>query len=50
MIGRRRPAETSGRPKGLWLVNQLCDVVQVRSSREGTTVRLVSWLANANRT
>ena len=50
MIGRRRPAETSGRLKGLWLVNQLCDVVQVRSSREGTTVRLVSWLADANRT
>jgi anti-sigma regulatory factor (Ser/Thr protein kinase) len=26
--------------RGLWLVNQLCDLVQLRSRRDGTTVRL----------
>ncbi len=40
MVGRRRPGskETSG--FGLWLVNQLCDLVQVRSFTSGTTVRV----------
>jgi anti-sigma regulatory factor (Ser/Thr protein kinase) len=26
--------------RGLWLVDQLCDRVQIRSSREGSAVRL----------
>ena len=26
--------------RGLWLANQLCNLVQIRSSPEGTTVRL----------
>jgi len=47
MIGRRRQVDDSGRPSGLWLANQLCDMVQVRSSADGTTVRLVSWLTAA---
>ena len=32
------PAQTAGR--GLWLVNQLCDLVQIRSSAAGTSVRV----------
>ncbi|HET6876676.1 MAG TPA: anti-sigma factor RsbA family regulatory protein [Jatrophihabitans sp.] len=32
------PSATSGR--GLWLVNQLCDLVQLRSSADGTVVRM----------
>jgi len=32
------PSATSGR--GLWLVNQLCDLVQLRSSAHGTVVRM----------
>ena len=38
--GRIAPAlgETSGR--GLWLVNHLCDLVQVRAPRAGTFVRM----------
>lgn len=32
------PAATSGR--GLWLANHLCDLVQLRSSAAGTTVRM----------
>jgi anti-sigma regulatory factor (Ser/Thr protein kinase) len=40
LVGRRRPApyQTSGR--GLWVVNELCDLVQLRSSAAGTVVRL----------
>lgn len=32
------PGEISGR--GLWLVNHLCDLVQIRSGADGTTVRV----------
>ena len=28
----------------LWLDNQLCDLIQVRSGPGGTTIRLLSWL------
>jgi anti-sigma regulatory factor (Ser/Thr protein kinase) len=40
LVGRiaPRPGQASGR--GLWLVNQLCDLVQVRSSAAGTFVRM----------
>jgi anti-sigma regulatory factor (Ser/Thr protein kinase) len=40
LAGRERPVpgQTSG--FGLWLANQLCDLVQVRSSATGTVVRL----------
>jgi anti-sigma regulatory factor (Ser/Thr protein kinase) len=40
LAGRQRPVpgQTSG--FGLWLANQLCDLVQVRSSATGTVVRL----------
>lgn len=41
LVGRQRPA-SGGRKGGfgLWIVNQLCDLVQVRSSDGGTTVRM----------
>lgn len=35
---RPRPEQLSGR--GLWLVNQLCDLVQIRSGSTGTVVRV----------
>jgi anti-sigma regulatory factor (Ser/Thr protein kinase) len=40
LVDRRLPdaADTHGR--GLWMANQLCDLVQVRSSAAGTVVRL----------
>lgn len=40
LVGRiaPRPGQASGR--GLWLINQLCDLVQVRSSSAGTFVRM----------
>jgi anti-sigma regulatory factor (Ser/Thr protein kinase) len=31
------PAQTGGR--GLWIVNQVCDLVQIRSNATGTTIR-----------
>jgi anti-sigma regulatory factor (Ser/Thr protein kinase) len=47
LVGRRRPGEHLDRPSGLWVANQLCDLVQLRSSPDGTTVRLVTWLPRA---
>ena len=38
LIGRRAPL-TAGQD-ALWFANHMCDLVQVRSSRSGTTVRL----------
>lgn len=38
LVGRElRPSDPEGR-RGLWLANQLCDLVQVRSSPEGGTI------------
>jgi anti-sigma regulatory factor (Ser/Thr protein kinase) len=40
LVGRRRPQlkQTDGR--GLWVANQLCDLMQIRSDAHGTVVRL----------
>ncbi len=40
LVGRQRPTPTQPRGRGLWIVNQLCDLVQIRSEAEGTTVRI----------
>jgi len=45
LVGRRRPPSDDERGRGLWLVNQLCDLVQIRSGPEGTAVRLHLHLA-----
>jgi anti-sigma regulatory factor (Ser/Thr protein kinase) len=42
---RRRPAIESGH--GLWLVNQVCDLVEVRTGQAGTTIRLHMTLPQA---
>jgi anti-sigma regulatory factor (Ser/Thr protein kinase) len=39
LVGRRRPPMTSEGGRGLWLVNQLCDLVQLRVGG-GTVVRM----------
>jgi hypothetical protein len=28
---------------GLWFANQLCDLVQIRSTSSWTTIRLYAW-------
>jgi anti-sigma regulatory factor (Ser/Thr protein kinase) len=40
LAGHRLPAADSPGGKGLWLVNQLCDLVQRKSTRTGTVTRL----------
>jgi anti-sigma regulatory factor (Ser/Thr protein kinase) len=37
---RERPAPDLSAPRGLWVANQLCDLVQIRTFPEGTVVRL----------
>ncbi|HKF83882.1 MAG TPA: sensor histidine kinase [Solirubrobacterales bacterium] len=40
LAGRLRPDVAQDGGRGLWLANQLCDLVQIRSDERGTTVRL----------
>ncbi|HEU5104508.1 MAG TPA: anti-sigma factor RsbA family regulatory protein [Solirubrobacterales bacterium] len=40
LVGRIRPDVHQEGGRGLWLANQLCDLVQIRSGEAGTTVRL----------
>lgn len=40
LAGRERPSKEQENGFGLWLVNQLCDLVQVRTFETGTVVRL----------
>jgi len=40
LVGRHRPEDGTVGGHGLWLVNQLCDLVQVRSSPTGSVVRV----------
>ena len=40
LVGRVRPVLSQEGGRGLWLANQLCDLVQIRSGEAGTDVRL----------
>ena len=40
MVGRERPAQAQSGGHGMWMANQLCDLVQVRSFPHGSAVRL----------
>lgn len=40
LVGRLRPDIAQEGGRGLWLANQLCDLVQIRSGAGGTKVRL----------
>lgn len=40
LVGRRTPGFGDEASRGFWVVNQLCDLVQVRSSPAGTVVRM----------
>jgi anti-sigma regulatory factor (Ser/Thr protein kinase) len=41
LAGRRRPAAVSFGQGGLWVVHQVCDLVQVRTGEKGTTIRML---------
>jgi anti-sigma regulatory factor (Ser/Thr protein kinase) len=43
MVGRVPPSPQGAGGRGLWLTNQLCDLVQVRSGTWGTCVRIHHW-------
>lgn len=40
LVGRRRPNPWAPRGRGLWIVNQLCDLVQLRQEDRSTRLRL----------
>ena len=40
LVGRTRPERYQSGGRGLWLANQLCDLLQVRSQSGTTTIRL----------
>ena len=40
LTGRIAPTPAQSRGRGLWLVNQVCDLVQIRSGEAGTAVRV----------
>jgi anti-sigma regulatory factor (Ser/Thr protein kinase) len=44
LAGRQRPDSPVNGGHGLWLVNQACDLVELRSGPAGTTVRVHMWL------
>jgi anti-sigma regulatory factor (Ser/Thr protein kinase) len=44
LAGLRRPTSSSKDGRGLWLVNHLCDLVDIRSSPTGTIARLLQKL------
>jgi anti-sigma regulatory factor (Ser/Thr protein kinase) len=45
LVGRRRPDARRGGGLGLWIVHQVCDLVQIRSGPNGTVVRMHMQLA-----
>ncbi|HTU28554.1 MAG TPA: sensor histidine kinase [Solirubrobacteraceae bacterium] len=40
LAGRRTPDPAAAGGRGLWLINQVCDLVEVRSDRDGASVRM----------
>jgi anti-sigma regulatory factor (Ser/Thr protein kinase) len=50
LVDRELSAADAYGSRGLWLVNQLCDLVQIRSVPGGTAVRLHMWLKAARET
>jgi anti-sigma regulatory factor (Ser/Thr protein kinase) len=43
LVGRIPSVALAEGGRGVWLANQLCDLVQVRSSGDGTVVRVFTW-------
>lgn len=46
LVGRRRPSPSALGGRGLWLANQLCELVQVRAFASHGVVRLHMWIAD----
>ncbi len=43
LVGRDLDLSLAEHGRGVWMANQLCDLVQVRSTPRGTVVRLYAW-------
>ena len=48
LVGRELPSKDQAHGRGLWMVNQLCDLVQIRSTPGLTVVRLHKSIAIAD--
>jgi anti-sigma regulatory factor (Ser/Thr protein kinase) len=46
LAGRVRPLMRSGGGRGVWIINQVCDLVQLRSGPDGTVVRMYQRAAS----
>lgn len=44
LVGRDLAFDVAESGRGIWIVNQLCDLVQLRSLETGTVARLHTWL------
>jgi anti-sigma regulatory factor (Ser/Thr protein kinase) len=44
LAGYHRPSDGMTGGQGLWLVNQVCDLVEIRTGQSGTTIRLHMYL------
>jgi anti-sigma regulatory factor (Ser/Thr protein kinase) len=44
LLGRRIPPTSEEQNRGLWLATQTSDLVQLRSTAEGTSARVFAWL------
>ncbi|MCW2528561.1 MAG: hypothetical protein JWM76_3421 [Pseudonocardiales bacterium] len=44
LIGRIPPSPTAPGGRGVWIANQLCDLVQVRSTARGSSIRITTFL------
>jgi anti-sigma regulatory factor (Ser/Thr protein kinase) len=40
LLGRQRPIDDRVGGRGVWMANQLCDLVQIRTFADGNVVRL----------
>jgi anti-sigma regulatory factor (Ser/Thr protein kinase) len=56
LVGRTRPLPNATGGRGLWIANQICDLVQIRSTAAGTVVRVhqsnrggAAWRGDATR-
>jgi anti-sigma regulatory factor (Ser/Thr protein kinase) len=47
LAGRQHPGASSERGRGLWIANQVCDLVQIRTYPTGTVVRLYVSLGDS---
>jgi len=47
LAGRQQPGASSERGRGLWIANQVCDLVQIRTYPTGSVVRLFISLDSA---